>query len=68
MNVYTCNSFEGYYPVGTSAVVVANNVAEARQTLALELESIGLPQSDPLEMVRVGLSSKKVIVLQDGNY
>jgi hypothetical protein len=67
MYVFTCNDFEGFYPVGTAAVVVANNEEEAKKMLIDELDKRGLPQTDPT-LTFVHTLSPSVHILCDGNY
>ena len=75
MRVFTCDDFKGHYPVGTAAVVVASDIAEARKLLDAELASRGLPQHDghPSRptvptLTQVYTSKPRVIILCDGNY
>jgi hypothetical protein len=67
MRVYVCKDFKGHYPVGTAAVICANDAYEARRLLSNELERVGLVQ--PVEK----LTLKEIIgygctILCDGNY
>lgn len=69
MKVFTCTNFSGHWAVGSSAVIVAENVETARKLLEQRLVTIGLPQTirfDQLE--EVDLSTEAAIILQDGNY
>ena len=69
MNVYTCTSFRGHWPVGVSAIVVASDVEEAAQLLSADLASQGLAQeitADRLEILDT--NSPGVLVLNDGDY
>ena len=68
MKVFTCTNFEGFYPVGTAAVVVAENVTEADMLLRNKLNSIGLSQDDELILEELSLNSSVVVILRDGNY
>jgi hypothetical protein len=69
MNIYTNNSFEGYYPVGTAAVVIAETAEEAAEILEGELESRGMDQQiNPKTMIKLDASSQDVVILNDGNY
>ena len=69
MKVYTCNDFNGYYPVGTGAVVVAKNQTEAARRLEIELANKNLEQSiSPLSMIELDTESATVRILTDGNY
>ena len=42
MKVFVCTDFEGHWPVGTSAVIVAENEEQARQQLIEGLKQEGL--------------------------
>lgn len=69
MNVYTTNGFTGYWPVGTSAVVVAENATEAAAALNARLKDLNLPgDADPNAMLAVDVTKAQVIILNDGNY
>ena len=69
MNVYTCNSFRGYYPVGAAAAIVAENVSEATKLLNEKLKSMSLDNSVGEEQLNVIDQTKKsVLILVDGNY
>ncbi len=66
MNVYTCKGFTGHYPVGTSAVVIANDENDAKTLLERKLAEIGLPQE--VEVTEIDKRWSQVIILNDGNY
>lgn len=69
MNVYTIRGFTGHWPVGTSAVVVAEDRDAAKSTLEAELARIGLSQEirrDDFEIVCPLIQS--AIILNDGEY
>jgi hypothetical protein len=72
MNVYTCTNFRGHYPVGTSAVVVADDRREARKLLIEELRRKGLePSADEargLTFDQIFPVRKGATILQDGDY
>lgn len=71
MNVYYNNTFEGHYPVGVAAVVIAQNPEIAADMLNEHLKSIGLEQEDPVvaaQMTRITTATPKVVILNDGNY
>ncbi len=38
MAIYTCTGFKGHYPVGTSAVIVANGEEHARRLLLASMK------------------------------
>lgn len=66
MNVYTSNDFTGMWPVGASAVVVADTIEEAFHLLHKELEHHGLKFDGTLRLLAT--DQPHVVVLQDGNY
>lgn len=69
MKVYTCTAFKGHYPVGASAVVIAQSRMQARQMLLEELKEIGLEQDvKEADIEQLSLSRASVHILQDGNY
>lgn len=68
LKLYTCKEFDGHWPVGSAAVVIAQSKNEAADMLEAKLESIGLKQRiDAGTMIEV-LMMKQAIVLCDGNY
>lgn len=69
MNVYVNNGFTGHWPVGTAAVVVAEDKQQAAQLLEAELTRAGLHQSiDAEAMSEVDTRTAGAMVLRDGNY
>jgi hypothetical protein len=60
---YSCD-FTGYYPVGTAAVVCANNEQEARQLLSDKLAGRGLVFDGTLTEIK----GAGAVVLCDGDY
>ena len=69
MKIYTCTQFQGYYPVGAAAIVVAKNAEEAAQMLTNRLAVMGLPQIIGVSHMEGVLSSvPSVTILCDGNY
>jgi hypothetical protein len=66
--IYTCNNFDGYYPVGSAAVIVADNKYEAKSLLLATLENMLLPQEDGLQIIEVDTNKKQVVILRDGDY
>ena len=69
MKIYTCNCFDGHWPVGASAVVIAENIEQATDLLSKKLFSIGLPQPIESGMLKeVDTSRPHVVVLNDGEY
>ena len=69
MNIYTCNSFEGFYPVGTAAVIVAESNVKAKAILDAELKRMGLSQDVPIgEINRLETGMPDAIILCNGDY
>lgn len=69
MKVYTCTSFQGRYPVGTAAVVVASSAKCAAELLSVELLAWDLPNKIlPEQMAELDLSAPDVVILCDGDY
>lgn len=63
--IWTCNSFTGFWPVGTAAVVRAATADEASTILADALRKQGLPQKEAPEMEPF---EGDVAILCDGDY
>lgn len=69
MKVYTCTRFNGHWPVGTSAIVVASRPAEACGALMIALKDCGLDQIiTPNMLDEIDLTEEKAIILNDGEY
>jgi len=69
MKTWTINSFSGYYPVGTAAIVTAETVTRAINILEDELSRCGLTQEiKPEQLIPMVTSSRNVRILCDGNY
>jgi hypothetical protein len=68
MKVFTCTTFEGRWPVGTAAVVVAPDESEARRLLGMELAKRGLRLDRDDIFLEVPLHQTAAIVLRDGDY
>lgn len=67
MNVYTAK-FEGYWPVGAVALVVAEDANQALELLNKELLELGLKPTE-IEAVRLqNIWTPRVDILLDGNY
>ena len=67
--VFTSTGFEGHWPVGTSAVIVATTIEGAVELLSDAVALHGLKQQITADMlVEVDLASPAAIVLQDGDY
>lgn len=69
LKVFVSNDFKGFYPVGTSAVIVAESYEQARELLIAEMQAKGLKDSVHLfTLVEVDANNSHAIILQDGNY
>ena len=68
MKVYSV-CFEGYYPVGACAVVVAEGLEHAKILLEEKLKARKLEQSVPLTaFTEIDVSIADVLIVLDGNY
>jgi hypothetical protein len=63
--IFVCTDFEGFWPVGTAAVVIADSEQQAREKLMAELLSVGLPQIKGFTLREI---QHGVHILNDGNY
>jgi len=69
MRIFTCTTFDGHWPVGTAAVIVAQNLDQAISSLEKALSETGLPQKiTPEDVKEVCITQAQVIILNDGNY
>ena len=69
MKVYMNNTFSGHYPVGSAAVVVAENKQSAAAMLSEILTRNGLSQEvTPSSMMEVDLNKPNTYLLADGEY
>ncbi len=70
MKVFTNNTFEGYYPVGTAAVVVAKTPEDAAMWLNNVLDNTFGLRGDvkPEQMHEVELKESAVHILCNGDY
>lgn len=67
MRVFVCNDFTGFWPVGTAAVVVADNEVAARGLLGAALREKGL--NDPrFTLVEIDTGAAGAFILRDGGY
>jgi hypothetical protein len=66
LKVYYNTDFEGLWPVGTSAVVVAESVEQAELLLTDKLAAIGLAYRGT--MTEMDMTVPHAVILQDGNY
>lgn len=66
--IFTCNDFQGHWPVGAAAVVEAPDPEAAATRLSIALKDIGLEQEiNPADMVVFGREGE-VSILCDDNY
>lgn len=74
MNVYTCVDFEGAWPVGVAAVVVAESEEHARALLVDALTNACIyPRPKPLDpftftLQRLDTTKPSATLLADGDY
>ena len=66
LKVYYNTDFEGMWPVGTSAVVVAESAEQAELLLTDKLAAIGLAYRGT--MTELDITVPNAIILQDGDY
>jgi hypothetical protein len=67
MKVFTSNDFEGYWSVGTAAVVIAEFEGDARKLLEASLAERKLPISG-FTLVELPTDFPLVSILNDGGY
>lgn len=67
MNIYTVE-FDGYYPVGAVALVVAENIEMAEILINKELSSLGFYSVDKADIKQQDNTTRRVDILLDGNY
>lgn len=70
MKVFTSNDFKGYWPVGSAAVIVAENEEQARRMLNAVFMVQG-PKQYPdhrYTLVEIDTTCYQVSILCDGNY
>ena len=69
MKIYTNNKFKGVYPIGTAAVIVANDKYEAARLLSDALFDTGIPDDNTIDgMIEIDISSPNAIILCNGDY
>lgn len=72
LKIFTCNTFAGHWPVGASAVMVADSAERAFAMLMGELSKRGLAsKNDDLgvsDLVELDVSFESFLMLQDGEY
>jgi len=70
MKTYTCDNFIGHYPVGTAAVIVAEDevMADLYLRAALKEEGLEQPADKVLVFKKVNTGKPFVDILCNGNY
>lgn len=69
MKVFTCNNFTGRWPVGTAAVIVAEDEDTGLEILLEALDGCGLPQKEgSLVLKEIAADVPGAVILCDGNY
>jgi hypothetical protein len=69
MKVFYNTEFDGHYPVGAAALVVAKDAKSAAKLLETQLGLVGLPQHIFVnDMVEVKTNKETTIMLNDGEY
>jgi hypothetical protein len=68
MKIWTNNDFEGHWPVGTAAVVVAKTAEDAKTYLDMFLSEKSLPESSVDQFKPMPFEDGQVSILCDGNY
>lgn len=69
MKVWTNTKFEGHYPVGVAAVVVADTDMQAAEVLNQKLLAHGLKATAKAEQFeRLPTTHQMAVVLCDGDY
>lgn len=66
MRVFVSTDFRGHYPVGTAAVIIANDKGEASDLLSKAMHEVGLDSDFTLD--ELDLSKPTAIILRDGDY
>lgn len=70
--VFTCTGFEGHWPVGVSAVIVADNEIQAQELLRQRLAEAGLGPANERKksftLVEIDTKVLGATILQDGDY
>lgn len=66
MRLFYSDDFTGHWPVGTAAVVVANDETEAAMLLEQRLSEHGL--SFDGRLIEIDATQPMALVIADGNY
>jgi len=69
LKIFAATDFTGHYPVGSAAIVVANDVNQAVDILNAQLRACGLPGDQKAEdLVVIDPNMPHAIILCDGEY
>lgn len=68
MKIWTNNKFEGHWPVGTAAVVIAETAKDACEYLNIELKKEGLRDANIEDMEELPQVEATIRILNDGAY
>ena len=68
LKIYKCLDFEGHWPVGTAAVVIAPDKETARKLLSDDLKKQGLTLKDSDEFHEIPHDKAASYVLHNGDY
>jgi len=70
--VYSCSDFKGFWPVGVSAIVVANDRREAKKLLTEALEKRELKFIDGAgkepTFQEIDITKPSATIIRDGEY
>lgn len=67
MRLFSCR-FDGFWPVGAAAVVVAEGLEQAKSLMDSALRERGLRSSSQDDWEEISLFEPKATILCDGNY
>lgn len=70
LRFFSCDSLKGHWAVGTAAVVVAHDKAEAARLLQRQVELEGMPHQVVREeqLKEIDSATPNAIIIRDGNY
>ena len=68
IKIWTNNKFEGHWPVGTAAVVIAETANDAATYLNDFLAEQGLPDTKGSDFVEMDFKDGQVSILCNGEY
>ncbi len=69
MSIFTIKNFPGVWPVGTAAVVVADDEDEAAELLNAALKANGMPaRVKGVNFETLDITHNHALILNDGDY